>query len=189
MALFGAGDFSKSMLILFAAKSLAPEIGSVKAAAAASALYVLHKVFYMGFSYPAGHLGDRVNKAGLLAFSYLLGAVMGLILMFAPANIYMLAAVFMLAGIYVAGQDALEDALTAELTGKDQHGIAFGTLAAVNGIGDFVSSIIVGLLWTQVSPGAAFGYSTVLFTAGAWIVWRLRGIARKQNHGLWSPTD
>lgn len=173
VALFGAGDFSKSMLILFAAKSLAPEMGSVKAAAAASALYVLHKVFYMGFSYPAGRLGDRFSKAGLLAFSYLLAAVMGLILMFAPMKMSVLAVVFVLAGLYVAGQDALEDALTAELTGKDQHGVAFGTLAAVNGMGDFVSSIVVGLLWTHVSPVAAFGYSTVLFTAGAWIVWRL----------------
>jgi len=180
VALFGAGDFSKSMLILFAAKSLAPEMGPVKAAAAASALYVLHKVFYMGSSYPAGHLGDRFNKAKLLTLAYLLGAVMGLTLMFVPTNIYMLAAVFILAGIYVAGQDALEDALTAELTGKDQHGIAFGTLAAVNGVGDFVSSIIVGILWTHVSPVAAFGYSTVLFTAGAWVVWRLRGAAKSK---------
>ncbi len=181
VALFGAGDFSKSMLILFAAKSLAPEMGTVKAAAAASALYVLHKVFYMGCSYPAGHLGDRFNKASLLAFVYLLGAVMGLVLMFAPANIYMLAAVFILAGVYVAGQDSLEDALTAELTGSDQHGMAFGTLAAVNGVGDFVSSIMVGLLWTHVSVTAAFGYSTVLFTAGAFIVWRLRGVAKAKH--------
>ncbi len=50
----------------------------------------------------------------------------------------------------------------------------FGVLATVNGIGDFVSTALVGLLWSVVGTTIAFGYSTALFTAGAVLVARLR---------------
>jgi hypothetical protein len=55
---------------------------------------------------------------------------------------------------------------------KDQHGVAFGTLATVNGIGDFASSLIVGVLWTAFGTGIAFAYSTVLFILGGVLVLR-----------------
>jgi hypothetical protein len=57
---------------------------------------------------------------------------------------------------------------------KEHHGMGFGVLATVNGVGDFLSSIVVGVLWTTCSPAVAFGYSTVLFAAGAVLLWRLR---------------
>jgi len=47
--------------------------------------------------------------------------------------------------------------------------MAFDTLATVNGIGDCLSSIIVGALWT------AFGYSAALFVAASLLVLRLNG--------------
>ena len=72
----------------------------------------------------------------------------------------------------VAIEETLEDSLCAELVGAEHHGMGFGVLAhgeTVNGVGDFVSSPVVGVLWT------AFGYSAVLFAAGAVLVARLRG--------------
>jgi len=44
----------------------------------------------------------------------------------------------------------------------------------VNGVGDVAASILVGGLWTLVSPTAAFGYSVALMLAGAVLVFRLR---------------
>jgi len=174
VALFGAGDFAKSMLILLATLSLTPTLGTAKAASMALVLYILHKVFYMSCSYPTGHLGDHFDKRRLLAGSYALAAAMGLLLMFAPMNLSFLVVVFVLSGIYAAGQDALEDSLTAELVDERQHGMAFGTLATVNGVGDFFSSVVVGLLWTQFSPATAFGYATLMFISGTMVIWRLK---------------
>ncbi len=51
--------------------------------------------------------------------------------------------------------------------------MAFGTLAAVNAVGDFVSSSFVGLLWGAASPFVAFGTAGVLFLAGALLMVRL----------------
>ena len=80
----------------------------------------------------------------------------------------------MIAGVYVGTEEALEDSLAAELLPKEQHGMAFGTLAAVNAVGDFLSSVIVGVLWSEVSVKAAFAFSAVLFGAGTIVIARLR---------------
>ena len=44
---------------------------------------------------------------------------------------------------------------------------ARGVLATVNGAGDFLSSVIVGALWSAFGTAVAFGYSFLLFLAGA----------------------
>ena len=79
----------------------------------------------------------------------------------------------MLGGIYVAAGETLEDSICAELVGEEQHGMAFGVLATVNGFGDFISSIAVGALWSVFGTTAAFGYSLILSLGGALLVLRL----------------
>jgi hypothetical protein len=52
--------------------------------------------------------------------------------------------------------------------------MGFGTLAAVNAVGDFISSSAIGLLWSAVSASIAFGLSGLLFLLGAVLVLRVR---------------
>jgi dipeptide/tripeptide permease len=52
--------------------------------------------------------------------------------------------------------------------------MAFGTLAAINALGDFVSSLLVGSLWSAFNVQAAFTASAILFFAGALLILRLR---------------
>ena len=80
------------------------------------------------------------------------------------------AVVFMAGGVYIAMEETLEDSYCAELTAEAQHGLAFGVLATVNGVGDLASSLVVGALWSWAGMSAAFGYSLVLFVAGALLV-------------------
>ncbi len=174
VGLFGAGDFAHTMLILLATQRLTPLYGAARAATYAVSLYMLHNVLYAGFAFIAGWMADRFDKRRLLAGGYALAAVTGALLVFAPMNLPMLVVVFTLAGVYVAIEETLEDALAAELVHRDHHGMGFGALATVNGVGDFLSSIVVGLLWTAVGPSLAFAYSTALFITGAALVWRLK---------------
>jgi MFS family permease len=170
VGLFGAGDFAHTLLILLAAQKLAPQLGAGKAAALATGLYVLHNIFYAAFSMIAGWLADRFSKSNLLAVGYSLAAVMAAAIIVLPLNVWTLAVIFLIGGVYVAMEETLEDSLCAELVGEEHHGIAFGTLATVNGIGDFLSSAIVGVLWTMSGTAVAFGYSAALFVAGALLV-------------------
>ena len=178
VGLFGAGDFAHTLLILFATHKLTPSLGATGAAGVAVGLYVAHNVFYAAFAFIAGWLADRMRKSHLLAAGYGLAAVMALTLVLVPASLPMLAGVFVIGGIYVAIEETVEDSLCAELVSEQQHGMAFGVLATVNGTGDFLSSITVGVLWSSLGTSVAFGYSAVLFVIGAALVLRVAASAR-----------
>jgi len=175
VGVFGAGDFSHTLLILYAARQLAPQMGAVKAATAAIGLYTLHNAFYAGSAYVSGWMGDRIRRRDLiLAAGYALAGLTAILLSLGSRRIGVIAAVFLFAGIFVGTEEALEDSLAAEITPREQHGMAFGTLAAVNAAGDFVSSLLVGVLWSVFSATAAFGVSATLFFLGAGLLVGLR---------------
>ena len=174
VGIFGAGDFAHSLLILRAVQILTPQIGAVQAGQVALILYIIHNVFYTGMSYPVGALADRIGKRGLLAASYALAAVMALGWIFTGPSIPVLIGLFAIGGTFVAAEEVLEGAMSADLLADVGRGTGYGVLATVNGLGDFLSSVIVGLLWTTVAPSAGFVYSAVLFSVGAIMVYRLR---------------
>ena len=175
VGIFGAGDFSHTLLILYATRMLAPAQGTARAASIAIGLYTLHNVFYAGSAYVSGWISDHVpHRKIILAGGYALAGVTAVFLMAAPSSLWLLVLIFALAGLYVGTEEALEDSLAAELLPTEQHGMAFGTLAAVNAVGDFVSSVVVGFLWAAVSVKAAFSFSAVLFFVGAFMILRLK---------------
>jgi len=175
VGVFGAGDFSHTLLILFASRMLAPAHGAARAASLAIVLYTIHNVFYAGSAYLSGWISDLIPRRKLvLAAGYALAGITAILLTTAPSNLPLLAIIFVLAGLYVGTEEALEDSLAAEIIPSEQHGMAFGTLAAVNAAGDFLSSLVVGFLWSAVSIRAAFSFSAVLFFLGAFLILRLR---------------
>lgn len=174
VGLFGLGDCSHTLLILLAAQKLTPIYGAATAASAAVGLYVLHNVLYASFAFVAGWLADRMPKAHLLGFSYGIAALMALIIIALPMTLVTLTLVFVLGGIHVGMNETVEDSFSAELVDESRHGLAFGVLATVNGAGDFLSSVVVGTLWSAFGVETAFGYSLALFLIGAMLVWRIR---------------
>ena len=179
VGVFGIGDFAHTLLILAATELLAPTRGVVAAGQMAALFYVARNVLYAGASYPIGTLSDRIGRRGILAFGYIVGALTaaGFVAAFAlswrhPA--YLLG-LFSLAGIYIAAEDALEGAMTADLVpAAESRGIAYGVLGTVNGVGDLAASVIVGALWTAVSPATAFTYAAAAMAAGAVVIARVR---------------
>jgi MFS family permease len=178
VGLFGAGDFAHTMLILLATQKLAAQIGAARAASFAVALYILHNVFYASFSLVAGWLADRLPKNLLLAGGYALAGLMTLAIILLPPTNWAMALVFIAGGIYIAMEETLEDSFCAELVDVSHHGMAFGVLATVNGVGDFLSSVIVGALWSAFGTQIAFSYSGVLFFAGAAVMARVKSRPR-----------
>ena len=175
VGIFGVGDFSHTLLILYASRMLAPGHGAAKAASLAVALYTLHNIFYAASAYLSGWLSDFVpQRKYVLAAGYALAGVTAVLLCTGTQTLWLLAVIFVIGGLYMGTEEALEDSLAAEMVPQEQHGMAFGTLAAVNAIGDFVSSLTVGALWSAFNVQTAFGASAALFFAGAILVARLR---------------
>ena len=167
----GLGDFAPTLLILRASQILGPRLGIGRAAAISVGLYTFHNLIDAVASYPAGALGDRVGKRGLLATGYLIGAITYAGFLFGRPTIPILVILFGLAGVHDAFQQSLEKSLAAELVPASVRGTGFGVLATANGIGDLVSSVAVGALWSMVSPAAGFLYAGIFALLGAGLVY------------------
>lgn len=170
VGLFGIGDFSHSLLILAATQLLSGSMGVVPAAQVAGLLYVWRNIVQVVVSYPVGMLADRFGSLPVLIAGYVLGAVTAVLIAlafwFRIDDVTLFAAIFFVAGLYVAVQEALESTVTADMVSADTLTISYGALGTVNGSAKFVSSTAVGVVWTVVSPIFAFALAAVLMTAG-----------------------
>ena len=179
VGLFGMGDFSHALLILTATVALTPTHGMQAAAAIAGLLYAGKNAAGAAAAFPAGWLGDRFGDRPVLVAGYALGALtmvgFGLVFATQSAGVWWLAGLFVAAGVYLAVEEALEPAMVADLVPDGQvRGTAFGVLATVNGLGDFVASVGVGALFA-LGPQVGFAASAVLMGLGAaWMGWKVR---------------
>ena len=171
---FGIGNFSNTFFILAALLLLTPSLGAVAAATASVALYVALNIVYTLGSFPVGILADRHNKAALLGLGYVFNAIACLVLMLWRTDIAILGFIFIAVGLQLAFTDTAEAALAAELLPKKVTGTGFGVLQFVDGIGDLLSSSIVGILWVALSPQAGLFYSAVISIMAAVIITGLR---------------
>lgn len=178
VGVFGLGDFSHSLLILAATQLLTARLGIVHAAQVAGLLYVWRNVVQLLASYPVGALADRIGSLQVLVIGYALGALTALGAMAAfwwqVDSIPVLALVFLVAGLYMTVQEALESTVTADMVAQDTLATSYGALGTVNGIAKLISSSAVGLLWTAVSPLLAFGLAAVLMAMGTLALRRVR---------------
>jgi MFS family permease len=186
IGIFGLGDFSHTLLILRATQLLTASRGA-QAGLIAIQLYALHNVLYAAGAYPVGALADRFGKRGLLVAAYVLAAVMDILLIAtnSSASVAVLAIIFGVGGAVYASQQSLERALAADMLPEQVRSTGFGVLATVNGVGDFVSSLVVGLLWSVFAPAIGFAYSLVLSLAGAVAIFiALRSPSKTNDKGL-----
>lgn len=170
VGLFGIGDFSHSLLILAATQLLTPAMGVLKAAQVAGMLYVWRNVVQVLMSYPVGVLADRYGSMPVLTAGYVLGALTGIItamaFWFNIDSLMLLGGIFFIAGLYMSVQEALESTVTADMVDHNMLAMSYGALGTVNGTSKFVSSTLVGVLWTVVSPTLGFGLAALLMTVG-----------------------
>lgn len=178
VGIFGIGDFAHTLLILAATQLLTASMGVTRAAMVAGLLYVLRNAIQTLVSFPIGALADRFGHRRLLVIGYGMGVSVAALTAVAFAvqahSLVLLIIIFILAGLYVAVQEALEASLTAEYVTAPIRGTSYGILASVNGIGDLISSAVVGFVWTAVSPVVAFGCAAMTMGIGTIVLSRLR---------------
>jgi MFS family permease len=175
--IFGLGDFSPTLLVMAAAVDLTPSLGKVGAASLAATLYLLRNAVEAVTAYPIGALSDRARRTWLLAAGYAIaaGVSLGAAAMFKSGLSYLplWIAVFAGAGVFAACKDTLESAIPAAMVTEQTRGTAYGALGFVNGFGDLAASALTGMIWTAVSPTAAFGFAGVVMALGALLMLRV----------------
>ena len=168
---FGAGDFSRTLLILYATQHLTGTLFSLSGGAAAVALYVLHNAVSTLASFPIGALADRLGHRRVIVGGYVLAAATTLGFALAPPSAAWLLLLFAASGVYVASEEVAEKSYAASLLPAARRGAGMGLLAATNGVGDMLSSALVGSLWS-VLPDPAWGFAAAaaLQAAGALMI-------------------
>jgi MFS family permease len=162
VSVFELGNVAATLLILRATDLLEPGRGQDAAAQQAIALYVLYNLPATLVSVPAGRHGDRRGAVRVLA-----GGVGCFALAYAgfaatDASIPLLAVCFALAGVGIGCVETAEHAAVASLAPEHARGSAFGVLAGVQSVGNLAASATAGILYTTVSPAAAFAFAAAL---------------------------
>ncbi len=165
----GIGDFSKTLLILWATQAWTVRFGLARAATLAMTFYIGYNVVYTISCYISGFLADRFPKNWVLAIGYSVAVVPATALMLPGDSFGKFAVIFAFAGLYMGVWETLENSTAATMLPHSVRGLGFGVLATVNGIGDFVSSAAVGVLWV-FSPIAAMLLVIVSSLGGAAII-------------------
>jgi MFS family permease len=118
-------------------------------------LWALLHVVKMTSSVVGGDLSDRVGRRSMIALGYVwyaaIYAAFGF-LQSATATI----SVFLAYGVYFGLTEGVEKAWVADLVPQHRRGVAFGVYNSAIGFGSLAASLLFGLLWTRVSPRAAF---------------------------------
>ena len=168
---FGAGDFSRTLLILYATQHITGTLFSLQGAAAAVALYVLHNATSAGAAFPIGALADRVGHRRVIVGGYVFAAATTLAFAVAPPTPSWLLLLFVCSGVYIASEEVAEKSYAATLLPADRRGAGMGLLAATNGVGDMMSSALVGSLWALApDPAWGFGAAATLQALGALMI-------------------
>lgn len=167
----GVGDFSKALLILWATQAWTPRFGLARAAQLAMLFYVGYNAVYTASCYVSGLLADRFPKYWVLAIGYSFAVVPAVALLMPGDSLVKFGVVFGVSGLYMGVWETLENSTAASILPASTRGIGFGVLATVNGVGDFISSFFIGVLWA-LSPGLSMGLVIATTLVGAAVIVR-----------------
>jgi len=162
------GKFSATLLILRATillhSSGRPEVSS---AAIAVLLYTVHNAATAAAAYPAGAVADRVGRRAILVAGMALFAGASIVFAFGSSNVAVLGILFAAVGTSTGMVETAQGAYASQIVPDRLRGRGFGLLGLVEGAGDLVSSVVVGVLWTVTAPAWGFVYAGAFAAAGA----------------------
>lgn len=167
VGLYGLGNFSATLLILRATQIL-HEHGRSSAAAASVAilLYTAHNASNAVAAYPAGALADRLGRRNVLVAGIGLFGLACLVFCTGPTHVAVLGALFVAIGASTAMVETAESSHASELLPPSIRGRGFGLLGLVDGVGDLISSLVIGVIWTVTAPAWGFAFAAFMSFLG-----------------------
>jgi predicted MFS family arabinose efflux permease len=165
VSLFEVGNMAATLLILRATEVLTPGQGQDAAATVAIALYVAYNVSATLAAVPAGRIADRVGARAVFAGGVALFGVAYALFALASSSVLVLGVAFAAVGVAIGAVETGEHAAVAGLAPDQQRGSAFGLLAGIQSLGDFVASAVIGIVWTIAGPAVAFGVAVMAMLA------------------------
>ena len=174
---FELGNLAATLLTLRATELLQPGRSHTSAAQLALVLYTGYNLAATLTSIPAGQVGDRHGLLRILGAGAACFLISYIGFAFSGESFALLAGCFILAGVGIGCAETAETAVVARLAPEHIRGSAFGLLAALQAVGNLAASVVAGVLWSAVSPTAAFIY------VAAWMLVALAGLLLTNRSG------
>ena len=157
-ALFGLGNSSNAFLIL-----RTQEIG-----VSLETTILIYAAFNLAaalISYPAGSTSDKWGRKNVLLASFVIFMItyIGFAL---SQNTFLVAALFVLYGLYQGIFRAVGKAFAADFVPEHLHASAIGWYSTTVGVLQLVASIVAGLLWDRIGHTAVFYYGAAFAVVG-----------------------
>jgi MFS family permease len=159
VTLFSLGNSSDMFLVLRAQSVGIPAIQ-------APLLGLVFNITYTVFSWPAGHLSDRLSRRAIAAAGYLVFAAVYLVFAIAPSTlaIWLTMASY---GLFYALTNPVLKALVVETVAPEVRGRALGMYFFVTSVAALLASVITGELWKQYGPRVPLFLSAGIAAASA----------------------
>lgn len=162
--LFECGNVATTMLILRSTQLLqVPGRDAAAAASLAILIYAAHNACGAIVAYVGGQWIDRTGPRIVFAAGALLYVFAYVGFAWGLHDWWFLLIAFALAGAGIGLAQTAESALVAQMLPDRLRGSGFGVIGAVQAAGNLVGTVVVGVLYTVVSPTVGFLY------AAAWM--------------------
>ena len=163
MFVFGVANFNQALLIYRVQELWGYEHSAIVATSQGVLLYVFFNIIRACAEFGMGTLSDYIDRKKLLAiFGFGFFGITALGFMVHTISLWVWLIFFGCAGLSAGTVKALEKAHAAYILPESVRGMGMGLLQSVDGVGDLLSSLIVGTLWSTIAPGAGLMYAAVL---------------------------
>lgn len=135
-------------------------------------LYIVFNVVYALLSFPAGSISDRLGRKKTLLIGYFMFALTNIVFLI-NLNLIGLVVGFILYGAFNALFESTQRAFVVDLSPEEFRGTVLGSFHMMISILTLFSSLIVGFVWSAITPPAIFIYGAVLATVAASLLFKL----------------
>jgi len=133
-------------------------------------IWMVFNIVYSVVSMPGGMLSDRIGRKKTLLVGFFLYALIYLGFAFAHRQLFIWL-LFAAYGVFYGLTQGVLSAYVADLSPPKLKGTAFGVLQTAEGVSRLLASVIFGVMWQLIGPGAAFLFGAGMAAVAGFLMW------------------
>lgn len=118
-------------------------------------VYIFYNLIYALCAFPIGILADKIGLKKMFVFGLSLFAIVYFGMAFST-NIYSIAILFLIYGVYAAATEGISKAWISTISDRKDIATAIGTYSGFQSICTMLASSLAGLIWYQFGATATF---------------------------------
>lgn len=147
-------------------------------------VYIFYNLVYALSAFPIGILADKIGLKKMFVFGLSLFAIVYFGMAFS-ANIYAIAVLFFIYGVYAAATEGISKAWISTISDRKDTATAIGTYSGFQSICTMLASSLAGFIWYQFGTNAVF---IITGTATLFIIIYFTFFIKYEEHNHDTPT-